>query len=210
MFKSVIFDFDGVIIDSHDVQIKSLTKSFKDVVGAGKPPIDDFFKHSGNSLENIFIKLGLPLEMVSIYRNVSNENMNLIKIHTGMRELLDELKEKNIICSLCTGKERKRTIEILKYFNLEKYFRVIVCSDDVKNPKPAPESLIKIKKTLKCNKHDMVIVGDGINDILVAKNFGIHSIAVSWGDLSVGILNSYKPSFLVRTADELKKVILCS
>lgn len=207
MINHVVFDFDGVIIDSHNVQIKALNESYMAVVGEGKPPIEEFFKHSGNSLENIFPKLGLPLEMIPIYRRVSEENMDLIRIHEGMRNLLEELNQRNITCSLCTGKERKRTMEILRKFDLDKYFRVVVCSDDIDVPKPNPDSLIHIKRILKCNKQDMVMVGDGINDILAAKNFGIQSIAVSWGDLNYDVLCEYHPNYFVKTIDELRKVI---
>ena len=78
LFKNIIFDFDGVIINSHDVQIKALTESFKAICGAGVPPYDDFFRHSGDSLKNIFMQLGLPLDMVPIYQMVSKENIDLI------------------------------------------------------------------------------------------------------------------------------------
>lgn len=208
MINCVVFDFDGVIIDSHDVQIMALTKSFREIVGVGEPPVEDFFKHSGNSLENIFIKLGLPLEMIPVYRLVSSENIKSIKIHTGMRELLDELSEKNINCSLCTGKERKRTMEILTCLDLEKYFRVIVCSDDVKNPKPDPESLINIIKALKTTSDEMVMVGDGINDILAAKRLQIASIAVTWGDCSKEMLRRHSPDYLCDRVFDLRNILI--
>ena len=207
MFKYIVFDFDGVIIDSHDLQIKALNESYNQVVGIGIPPYEEFFKNSGNSLSNIFRILNLPQEMVPIYNNVSAHNLELIKIQKGMRDLLDELNKKDIICSLCTGKSRNRTIQILQKFGLNKYFKAIVCSDDVKNPKPHPESLFCIQKILSCNKDDMVMVGDGINDIIVAKQFDIAAIAVSWGDTPKEVLRSFKPDWLAETIGELEKIL---
>ena len=152
LFKNIIFDFDGVIINSHDVQAKALTGSFKAICGEGVPPYDDFFKLSGDSLKNIFTQLGLPLEMIPIYQKISRENIGLIKIHEGMIELLQKLNEVGGNCALCTGKDRSRTIEILKHFNMEQYVKIVVCSDDVINPKPHPESLFVIMKKLGASR----------------------------------------------------------
>lgn len=52
LYKNIIFDFDGVIINSHDIQVKALTESFKAICGEGTPPYDDFFKLSGEGLKN--------------------------------------------------------------------------------------------------------------------------------------------------------------
>lgn len=203
MFKNIIFDFDGVIINSHDVQVKALTESYKVVCGDGTPPYDDFFRLSGDSLKNIFEQLNLPQAMVPIYQQISRVNIDLIKIHVGMSELLKKLNESGCMCALCTGKDRSRTIEILQYYNLEKYFNSIVCSDDVQNPKPHPESLLYIMKKLNALKDNTIMVGDGINDILAAKNTGIKSVAVTWGDISGDILVDYKPTYVANTVFDL-------
>ncbi len=203
MFKNIIFDFDGVIINSHDVQIKALTESFKAICGEGVPPYDDFFRLSGDSLKNIFTKLGFPLEMIPIYQKVSRENIDLIKIHEGMLEILKKLNDAGFLCALCTGKDRSRTIEILKHFNMEQYFKVIICSDDVTNPKPHPESLLIIMENLGASPEDTVMVGDGINDIWAAKNANIASIAVTWGDVKKIDLCKNNPTFVVDSCSEL-------
>lgn len=208
MFKNVVFDFDGVIINSHDNQRKALKESYKQIVGNGEPPYDAFFEQSGNSLSNIFKNLNLPLEMISIYNRISLENIETIKLHEGIQELLDELCYNRISCYLCTGKDRYRTIKILKKLKIKKYFDMINCSDDVQFPKPNPESLSIIANKFNCEKPNMVMVGDAINDILAAKNFGISSIAVTWGDMNVNSLMNYAPTFIAHTVNELKKTIL--
>lgn len=208
LFKNIIFDFDGVIINSHDVQIKALKESYRSICGNGNPPYDDFFKLSGDSLKNIFIKLDLPLEMLPIYNQISRENIDLIKIHKNMKELLQELNELNLNCALCTGKDHSRTIEILEHFNFMNFFKIIVCSDNVINPKPHPESLILIMKNLNASKDNTIMIGDGLNDILAAKNAGIKSIAVTWGDGTNDDLLKENPTSMVGTVLELKKFIL--
>ncbi|NSW90289.1 MAG: HAD family hydrolase [Firmicutes bacterium] len=203
MFRNIIFDFNGVIINSHDVQVKALTESYRAVCGKGVPPYDEFFRLCGDSLANIFKQLNLPSSMIPIYQQVSRENIHLIRIHDGMFELLQKLNEIGYNCALCTGKERSRTMEILKHFNLEDFFRIVVCSDDVQNPKPHPESLLLIMEKLNASKDEVVMVCDGINDIMAAKNAGIKSIAVTWGDICRDVLIESQPTYLVDNVLEL-------
>lgn len=208
MYKNIIFDFDGVIINSHDVQVKALTESFKAICGEGVPPYDDFFKLSGDSLKNIFTQLGLPLEMIPIYQQISRENIGLIKIHDGMIELLQKLNEKGCNCALCTGKDRNRTIEILKHFNMERLFETVICSDDVTNPKPHPESIFVIMEKLGASPENTVMIGDGINDILSAKSAKVKSIAVTWGDVTEKDLKDNIPHEICSSTKQLK-IELC-
>ena len=208
MYKNIIFDFDGVIINSHDVQVKALTESFKAICKEGIPPYDDFFKLSGDSLKNIFTQLGLPLEMIPLYQKISRENIGLIKIHEGMIELLQKLNELGCNCALCTGKDRSRTIEILKYFNMDYLFKIVVCSDDVINPKPHPESLFVIMEKLGASPENTVMVGDGINDILSAKNAKIESIAVTWGDTPKKELKKYAANYFIDLYEDLFEILL--
>ena len=210
MYKNIIFDFDGVIIHSHDVQVKAFSESFKAICGEGVPPYDDFFKLSGNSLKNILTQLGLPLEMIPIYQRISRENIGLIRLHEGMMELLEKLNETGCVCALCTGKDHSRTTEILRYLNMEHLFKIVICSDDVINPKPHPESLLLIMDRIGASCENTVMVGDGINDILSAKNAKIKSIAVAWGDVAKKYLKNNYPDMICDSVEQVKKILLHS
>lgn len=207
MRKYLVFDFDGVIINSHSLQRKALEESFQKVVGNGEVPYQEFFKNSGDSLSNIFLKLDLPLEMVPFYTSISENNLDMIKIHNGIKYMLERLTSEGYKLALCTGKERKRTLAILKYLCIKKYFKVVVCSDDVENPKPKPDSLIKCIEKLGANLEDTVMIGDGINDIDCAKNAGVFSIGVTWGDTQKEDIINAEPDAVVNNVYELLKII---
>lgn len=209
MRKVVCFDFDGVIINSTNVQRYALEKSYYKVFGKAldEKVFQQFLLHSGDSLTNIFTKLGLPLEMVSFYREYSIEKDEEVQIYKGVTELLEYLNSNNILCGLCTGKDRERTIGILKKKNILAYFEKIICSDDVTMPKPHPESLLTIMKHLDVNKGDAIMVGDAVNDILCAKNAGVFSVAVTWGTNKEDILLDANPNIVVENIQELKQAI---
>jgi 3-amino-5-hydroxybenzoic acid synthesis related protein len=208
MKKVICFDFDGVIINSRKVQYIALKTSFQQVTGSkDEPPYEDFFLQSGNSLENIFENLKLPLEMIPVYQQISIEKMDEIEIHPQMAELIRELNKSGYRCALCTGKDRHRTLMILEKLKILKYFDMVVCSDDVSHPKPDPESLNLILNKLGADLKYSVMIGDANNDVICAKSAYITSIGVTWGDVRKEKLLMAKPDYVVDTVDELRTCI---
>lgn len=209
MKRLVCFDFDGVIIHSENVQHHAFTESYQKTTGmaASEELIQEFFRHSGDSLTNILKKMGLPLGMGSIYREESMARNHEIELHDGMKELLIDLKNQNILCSLCTGKDRERTIQILKNLSIYEYFDAIICADDILNPKPNPESLNLLLKKLPVKKEDTVMIGDANNDVKCAKAAGVTSIGVTWGIIPEEILRQEHPDYLAHNMSELKEIM---
>lgn len=208
MVKIIAFDLDGVLINSHNLQKHALKTAYEKVYQRQEePPYESFFLHSGNSLENIFRLLGLSDKMVPIYKKVSQENIQMIVLHQGIRELLSDLSERNVSCSICTGKDQKRTKEILRYLKIDIYFDLVISSDIVNSPKPNPESLFKIKDYYAAKNEEIILVGDGINDIRCAKAAGIKSIAVTWGDGTKSNLLLEQPTDIAFTTDDLRKIL---
>lgn len=196
MQKSVVFDFDGVIIDSLEVQRKAFYDSFQLVSDGPLPSFEEFLGHSGDSIPNIFAKMNLPQSMVEHYRKIASSNIHLIEIVAGMEDVLRYIQQEGWKCGLCTGKDRKRTIHILEEFRLIDYFDGVVCSDDVTHPKPHPESLLVAIEQLQSGIDHSVFVGDGKNDLICAREAQVKSIAVAWGHNSVEVLQQEAPTFL--------------
>ena len=207
--NTIVFDFDGVIINSRNIQMNALKESYRKYVGNGEPPIDEFFKLSGSRLDTIFTTLNLPLGMIDEYIKYSTEHINDITICDHMDNVLNNLKDQDFKIGLCTGKERLRTLQILERLHLSKYFNYVVCADEVINPKPHKESLIKCVNALNSDIKQTIMVGDSINDIRCAKNAGVLSVAVTWGEgLNEDLLEA-APDFIVHDSEELLQCV-CS
>lgn len=204
--KVIIWDFDGVIIDSKNLQMQALKECYR-LLDKGEPPYDLFFSLSGDSLQNIFNSIGIPLSMVKTYIAYSSKKIDQIMVFDGIYKLLSELKKKEYGLALCTGKERKRTLQILKKCELYDFFSLVVCSDDVVNPKPNPESLHKCLDYFKITPERAVMVGDAPNDILAAKNAGVHSIAVLWGEGNREVLQNSGADHICESVVELTKIL---
>ena len=181
MYTTILFDFDGVVIDSISLQRLAFAESYRHVVGEGEPPIDNYLSHSGDSFPNIMDKMGLPRDMWHSYREFSTQNMDLIECAPRIYELLDGLIDWNVKLGLVTGKESDRTSQVLNSFNLAQYFPVVICSDMVTHAKPHPECLFRAMDEIQADHAQTVYIGDSENDIIAAKSAGITALGVTWG-----------------------------
>ena len=205
---NLIFDLDGVIINSIKVQETAYYGSFNEVVGNdGCPPFCEYIKYTGDSLFNIFKKLGLPAEMIEPYRRISREAIDKIIINEELINVIKELRKYGVKCGICTGKDRERTVEILKFFNIYDLFESIVCSDDVKEPKPSAVPILRSVENMgnDVDINDHIVIGDGYYDILSARNAGCRAILTLWyGDDGV----PREADHTVETVTELYDLLL--
>jgi len=203
---NLIFDFDGVVIDSEEVQEYAYYESYKEIVGDNQcPDFSEFMIHTGDSLSNIFRKMGLPEEMVIPYRRISNECMDKIILNNDLIDFIREIRKQNVRCAICTGKDRNRTIDILNHFRLSELFDAVVCSDDVDHPKPSAEPTLLAMERIGALRENSVLIGDGYNDILSAKSASVRSILTLWyGDLNV----PKEADYTVSSVGELRTLIL--
>ncbi len=203
---ALIFDCDGVLIDSSEVQKCAFYGSYKEVVGDDNcPPFSEYMKHTGDSLPNIFRKMGLPVEMADPYRRISSSAVDKIIINDEAIRLIRELKELGVKNAICTGKDRYRMIEILKYFEIDDLFEAIVCSDDVAEPKPSAMPILKAINNLAEDPGTRnIVIGDGYYDILSAKRAGCECVLTLWyGDEGV----PREADYTVETVEELRKLL---
>ena len=80
-----------------------------------------------------------------------------------------------------TGKEKDRTLQILKRLKIDALFDLVVASTEVSNPKPHTESMLKVLEVLNTKPDEALSIGDATNDIKAAQQAGIISVAVTWG-----------------------------
>ena len=205
--SNLIFDFDGVLIDSIEVQKSAYYGSYQEIVGDDKcPPFSEYMKYTGDSLPNIFKKMGLPAAMAEPYRRISVNAIEKIILNDEAVDLIRELKPLGIKCAICTGKDHYRTIDILKYFGIESLFDAVVCSDDVSEPKPSPIPVLKAIEAMGegASPDNCMVIGDGLYDIISAKRAGCSSVLTLWyGDEGVERL----ADFTAATVDDLKGII---
>jgi HAD superfamily hydrolase (TIGR01509 family) len=201
--RAFLFDLDGVLINSAKLMRYAFTEGVRRLLPGVEAPLEAFLAESGNSLPNVIKKLGFPMELVEEFRQISMANLHMIEVVDGIYEVLNTLQAAQVKMGLVTGKEKDRTIQILKLFHLQHYFRAIVSPEDVQEPKPAPDSYQKALALLKSQASEAVSFGDAPNDILASRKAGVVSVGVSWGLFGGEVLRSSGAAVIIDSPQEM-------
>lgn len=215
MIKTILFDFDGTIMDTNEIIIQSWQHTFRTLRGE-EANRDDIIATFGEtldySMENFFPEVSLDVSL-PIYRNFQRENfITNIKLFPGIRELLDELHSRGYTMSMVTSRLRFTTEQALEEFDLGKYFAYVVTADDVTRPKPDPQAVDMALDRVGGEAESTILIGDTIHDILCAKNAGVTSALVDWSiTLGGKELDDFSPeeapNHILRKPGDLLKIL---
>ena len=181
---AIIFDMDGVLIDSERIAFKCFQEVFKE----HNYKIDEKFylRLIGRNVKSIKIIMmkeygpDFPFEIiydkkVKMALEVTEKNGVIIK--PGVHELLDYLNEKNYKIAVATSTKRERALQLLEEARIKDKVNYVICGDQVENSKPDPEIFLKAAKGLKVNPEKCIVIEDsdaGITAAHAAKMIGIH------------------------------------
>ncbi|MDK2820758.1 MAG: pyrophosphatase PpaX [Clostridia bacterium] len=205
MFSGVLFDFDGTIVDTTDLVIKSFQYTLKPYLNREVTP-EEVYPYFGMPLRQaieVFVEEKEVDAAMAVYRRYSEEHFDdLTKLCPGILEGLQELDKAGIKFAIVTSRMRKTTFYALKLFNLEKYFPVVVAVEDVKKHKPGPEPVMYALQLLKLYPHEAVMIGDSPHDILAAKAAGVTSVAAGWSKITWEKVLASNPDVVVNSMKE--------
>ncbi|MFO7562608.1 MAG: HAD-IA family hydrolase [Enhygromyxa sp.] len=207
-FDAVVFDMDGVLIDSFHVTRKALQFAYHRVVGEGPAPIEAFRAHLGKGLAEILDLLELPRAMVEPFIEESNRLTATIPVVDGTREVLTRLRSAGLGLGVATGKDGARARRVLGELGLLEHFDLVVGSDEVERPKPAPDMIRKNLEHLACAPERALLIGDAPSDIRAGKGAGVTTAAALWGDTDERALRAERPDLCLTSMGEVLDVVL--
>lgn len=185
-YQAILFDMDGVIINSMPYHALAWQKAF-DSAGIKVDEIE-IYKREGmpgpKSIKEIYNVLGYKIPSESeIVQLKSNKNKFFhehdldITFFPEIPELLSKLEDMKIVMGLVTGSNRKSMQMVLKN-NIADYFKIIICGDDVKHGKPDPEPYLKGLEALDFNADKVLVIENAPMGIESAKNAGLKCFAI--------------------------------
>lgn len=207
MLKAVIFDLDGVLIDSEPLMRFAFEQIYRRIIGREQPPTERFLEHMGESFPQIMDHLGLPHTLWEPYRQLCQQHIDRIKLFPPAPLLLTKLATQGLKLAVLTGKDRLRTLQTLEYFNLRHFFPVVVASDQLHAPKPHPEGILRALDLLACAPREAVMIGDSISDILCAQRAGVKAIAITWGTKPERVQTLCTPDYICHDWDSLTSLL---
>lgn len=218
MIKAVIFDFDGVLVDSNEKWFDAFSTAARASGIKTTGDHETMKKNCGKRLSDFFASVSpgmhedakkieqMRLMMTSLARD--DEFTSSMKTFRGIKKLLRHLK-KRFKLAVGSGNNRKILNRFIEKFGLRKYFDVVVSADDVHKGKPEPDMLLKVTKKLGVSPGEAVYVGDSEVDIIAAKKANMKSIAVLTGALDRERATELNADFIIEDAARVKDVVAC-
>ena len=183
MINTVLFDFDGTLVNTNDVIIASWQHTYRHYLGREE------------SLERITSCFGEPLlitmerefpgvdpeEAANVYRDYQKLKADeLVKVFDGIPELLEALKQAGYRIAIVTSRTRESAERYLDMLGLGDYFEDMVSCEDTNIHKPNPEPILLCLKKLGIGRDEAIMVGDSPFDIKCANNAEVKSVLVDW------------------------------
>ncbi|CAG9606788.1 HAD family hydrolase [Pseudoneobacillus rhizosphaerae] len=183
MIKAIIFDFDGTLANTLPICFYAFKKVFKEF---------DDRDYSSDEIKAMFgpSETGIIRENLShinkeqaielYYKAYTEHHHELVKPNVEMDELLEYLKSRGIKLGIVTGKGTRSLDISLQALQMGGLFDVIITGDDVIDPKPHPEGVIKALSLLGIEKEDAMFLGDSDADIQAGKQANVYTVGVQW------------------------------
>jgi pyrophosphatase PpaX len=209
--RTVLFDLDGTLIDS----VRLILDSYHHTLAThGLPPRSDeeWLRGVGTPLSAQFAEWGSDVgtleALIATYReyNLANHD-RMVTVYPGVVEVVSAIKRRGLSTGLVTSKNRNGAVRGLTLVKLESLMDVLVCCDEVANPKPHPEPVERAVELLAADPAKTVYVGDSIHDMRSGRAAGVQTAAVLWGPFGRSHLEGASPDYWLEKPDDLLRII---
>ena len=212
--QCVIFDMDGVIIDSEEIHKKAYYETFKNL---GVEVSEELYKTmTGSSTINAFQKLvnhfnldDIPEELVlqkrKCYVNYF-ENDPTLSLVNGVKELIQFLYKQNLTLVLASSSAMVNINRVFSRFDLNEYFTAKISGADLIASKPHPEIFEKAAILAGVSKEQCIVIEDSDNGIEAANKAGIY--AIGYRNLLITDQTLKNADLIIKDYNKLKKYII--
>jgi pyrophosphatase PpaX len=209
--RTVLFDLDGTLIDS----IRLILDSYHHTLNQHQLPPrsdEDWLKGLGTPLHVQFAEWRDSPErleaMIATYREYNLKHHDtMVTVYPGVLDTIREIKAAGIATGLVTSKNRQGALRGLQLVGLEALMDVLVCADEVSNPKPHPEPVEKAVALLGAEPMATVYVGDSLHDMRSGRAAGVKTAAALWGPFGRTHLEAAEPDYWLEQPKDLAILI---
>ncbi|KWU65785.1 HAD family hydrolase [Bacillus mycoides] len=181
--KAIIFDFDGLIVDTETIWFHSFRDAVREY--GGELPLEEFAKCIGTTDEVLYAYLKEQLKekfnehaLKGKVTTLHKEKMKIPKARDGVKEYLEEAKELGLKIALASSSSREWVVRFLEELQIRDYFEVINTREDVEKVKPDP-ALYKVTiEELGIEPSEAVVFEDSLNGLKAAVAAGLKCVVV--------------------------------
>lgn len=212
-YEYILFDLDGTLTDSK----VGIQECIKFALDSKNIPYEDgvLDKMIGPPFRISmyeFLGLDMPMieQLISLYRGEYEKyGWAHNRVYDGVREMLQTLKSHGKKLALATSKPQKFTNQIMKGFDLEKYFDFIGAASSDTSKELKCDVIASVLDNLDVkDKNKVLMVGDRLYDIEGAKIVGVDVCAVLYGYGSREEFEKYKADYIVENPQDVVNLVL--
>jgi phosphoglycolate phosphatase len=212
MIKLLIFDLDGTLVNAYPAVSQSVNYTLNKMGFASRSHAEIKRSVGGGDRKLMahFVGEELADPAIAIYRPHHTKALKLkgaVRLLPGALGTLKFLKGNGYKLAVASNRPTKFTRIILKVLGVLKYFNVVLCADRARRPKPYPDMLWAIAKTLKVHKQEILYVGDMTIDVNCGHKAGVRVVAVTTGSSLKKELKDLKPWRIMDKMVELKQIM---
>ena len=188
MLKALIFDFDGLILDTETPEVLVWQSIYED--HGFELPVHEWEKTVGgygisnfNAAEHLAHLSSGQLDAVSLrarYRKAADEIIHASPVLPGVVQMIEQAKESGLQISIGSSSPHSWVDAHAKRLGIFDYFDHVICADDVApgRTKPNPDIYLKALEQLKVKNDAAVVFEDSLNGVLAARRAEIFVVAV--------------------------------
>ncbi len=185
MLQGVLFDMDGVLVDTEQFIARASVEMFREKGLDVK--LSDFIPFTGMGeiryLGGVAEKYNFPLDVMEakkrVYKIYGEIARGKLKLLPGVKEFIEKCKEKGLKTAVATSADRiKLEINLRETGLHQTYFDTLVTAEDVTNKKPDPDIYLKAAEKLKLSPEHCLVVEDAPAGVQAGKAAGARVLAL--------------------------------
>lgn len=214
--KGIIFDMDGVIVDSEPLHFQIEKEMLEELGGTmDEKEHASFVGTTDYKMWSVFkdrFNLEPSVEeLVDIKKRRFAKNIDKIELVDNVSDLITTLYSEGYALGLASSNNKKTVHSIVHKFQLNKYFKVIISGEEVSNGKPNPEIFIEAAKAMDLKPEECLVIEDATNGIIAANSAGMKCIAIrnkNSGNQDLSKANLIIGNFEELVLDDMKKLFI--
>jgi pyrophosphatase PpaX len=209
-YKTILFDLDGTLLDTNDLIISSFMHTLRSFFPEREFTPEEIVPHMGKPLYDMLALYdeNQVQKMIDVYREHNlRTHDEMVVAFPHVVEVIKQLHKRGIKMGIVTTKQRI-TVEMgLSLCELTSYMDSVVTIQDVENPKPHPEPVLKAMSELGAIPETTLMVGDSRYDIEAAQRAGVDAAGVAWSLKGEDYLNSFSPTYMLKDMKDLLQIV---